>query len=62
MEKPERDEPIPRTQINFMEQLHTWEKGNNYTFALKTVSESNVSMDLELSGMTRCRRQTKDTY
>jgi hypothetical protein len=35
-------------------------KGN--TFALKTVRESNVSIDLELSGMIRCRRQTNDTY
>jgi len=35
-------------------------KGN--TFALKTVRESNVSIDLELSGMIRWRRQTNDTY
>jgi hypothetical protein len=32
------------------------------TLALKTVSESKVSMDFELSGMDRCRRHTNDTY
>lgn len=32
------------------------------TFALKTVSESTVSMDLAPSGITRWRRQTIETY
>lgn len=32
------------------------------TFAVKTVSESKVSMDLASSGMIEWRRHTKETY